>query len=364
MLAMRIFITGGSGFIGRRLVAMLVAQGAEVLALAHSARSERLLAELGATVVPGDIMDVASMRGAMAGCDLVYHLAAILELGNADPVRMEMINVAGTRKVLSLAHELGVPRIIYTSSLAVLGDTHGELATESFQPQGPFLTEYDRTKWLAHYQVALPLILKGAPIVILMPGVVYGPGDQSILAQLMARFYFGKLPFVPAPTSAYTFAHVEDVVEAHLLAAEKGRPGESYILAGPAVSLGELLNFWSYLTGKKRPPISVPEGVLRALAPTAKRLNRWVDLPEFYRGEALAMSGATYIGSAAKAEAQLGWQQRSLQAGMMETFAWLESQRAELEPPLIAEQRGLVAGAAAGLALLSATVWLLTRRRR
>ena len=342
----------------------LVAQGAEVVALAHSARSQRLLAKLGARVVPGDIMDVASMREAMAGCDLVYHLAAIFELGYAAPVQMERINVAGTRKVLSLAHELGVPRIIYTSTLAVFGDTQGELATESYSPASPFLTEYDRTKWLAHFQVALPLIAKGAPIVILMPGVVYGPGDESILAQMMARFYFGKLPFVPAPNSAYTYAHVDDVVEAHMLAAEKGRPGESYIVAGPAVALGELLGFWSYLTGKSRPPLTLPDWLLRPAAPLMTALSRWVNLPEFYRGEALAMSGATYIGSSAKVEEQLGWKQRSLQAGMRETFDWLESQRAELEPPLIEEQQRLLAGGVASLALVSLLIYLLTRKRR
>ena len=288
---MKVFITGGSGFVGRRLVARLLARGDDVYALARSPRAEAILSDLGAKIVPGDIMDVASMRPTMAGSDLVYHLAGISELGYADPIRMEMVNVAGTRKVLTLAHQLGVPRIIFMSSLAVNGDTRGVLATEGYQPVGPFLTEVDRTKWLAHYQVAKPLIDKGAPIIILMPGVIYGPGDKTVLTQAMARFYFGTMPFIPAPSSTYSYVHVEDVVEAHMLAAERGEIGESYIIAGPAISQGEMFEFWSYLTGKPHPKLRIPAGFMKSLAPLVSMLGKWVAVPPVYSRETLTLSG-------------------------------------------------------------------------
>ncbi len=204
---------------------------------------------MGAEVVFGDITDVSSMRESMQGSDVVFHLAGWYEIGAVDREQMEITNVGGTRKVLRLAHELGVPRIIYTSTVNVFGDTKGEFVDETYFNDGPFLTEYDRTKWLAHYKVAVPLMEKGAPITIVMPGPVYGPGDQSIIADVMRMFYRG-FPIIPGPDTVLTFTHVEDVAEGHLLALEKGRIGETYILTGPAIPLGEMIDFWAHLTGQ------------------------------------------------------------------------------------------------------------------
>ena len=212
---MKAFVTGGSGFIGQHVVQKLVARGDEVHALARSAESANLLRQLGATVFMGDITDSASLRPAMTGCDVVFHIAAWYKLGAPDWMQAEAINVGGTRRVLRPAHELGIPKIVYTSTIAVFGDTQGQLVDEAYYKEGPFLTEYDRTKWLAHYKVALPLIEKGAPIVIVMPGGVYGPGDTSFIAQLMRLFYRG-LPALPGSDLTVTYAHVDDIAAGHL----------------------------------------------------------------------------------------------------------------------------------------------------
>jgi hypothetical protein len=195
---MKAFVTGGTGFIGQQVVRKLLARHYAVYALARSAASAQTLAALGCTIVQGDITDVESMREGMAGSDVVFHIAAWYKVGSPDWLQAEAINVGGTRNVLRLAHELGVPRIIYTSTIAVFGDTQGQLVDETFYQGGPFLSEYDRTKWLAHYKVAVPLIEKGAPIIIVMPGMVYGPGDTSSLAEMMRLFYRG-LPALPGP---------------------------------------------------------------------------------------------------------------------------------------------------------------------
>ncbi|NJN53851.1 MAG: SDR family NAD(P)-dependent oxidoreductase [Anaerolineae bacterium] len=188
---MKAFVTGGSGFIGQHVVRKLIERGYEVHALARSERSTAVVRDLGAIPVPGDITDTAAMRAGMAGRDLVLHLAAWYHIGSPDWMEAEAINVGGTRRVLHLAHELGVPKIVYVSSVAVFGDTKGELVDETFFQGGPFLTEYDRTKWLAHLQSGLPMIEEGAPIIIAMPGFVYGPGDTSQAAQMMRMFYRG-----------------------------------------------------------------------------------------------------------------------------------------------------------------------------
>ena len=235
---MNIFLTGGSGFLGRRMVRALRAQGHEVIALVRSDENAYIVEQLGATAVWGDITQRGSMREGMRNVDAVFHLAAWRDMGNQNWKEAELTNVSGTRNVLSLAHELGVPRIVYTSTIEIFGDTQGALVDETYYMDGPLTNHYERTKWQAHYQVAHALIKKGAPIVIVMPGLIYGPGDPSVFGDLMARFYFDELPFplLPGPHTKFAYTHVDDVVAGHLLAWEKGKIGESYILAGTAVS--------------------------------------------------------------------------------------------------------------------------------
>lgn len=316
---MKAFVTGGTGFIGGHVVRKLQARGAEVVALARG--SSPALEALGAQVVRGDIGDVESMRGAMRGCDVVYHLAGWYKIGSRTPADGRRINVEGTRNVLTLAHQLGVPRIVYTSTVAVTGDSRGRMADESSPYGGPFLTVYDRTKWLAHHRVAVPLIQKGAPIIIVMPGGVYGPGDTSVVGEMLTLFCRGLLRVLPAPETAFTFAHVEDVAEGHILAAERGQVGESYILAGPAATLGELVRLWARLTGRRPPVLTVPAGLIRPFVPVMTAVGRVVPLPQTFTGEAARSLGVTYLARADKARAALGWQPRSLEEGMRETLA-------------------------------------------
>ena len=361
---MKAFVTGGSGFIGQHVIRKLILRGYAVSALARSAESQAIVEGLGATAVPGDITDMASMRQGMAGSDVVFHIAAWYKLGSADWMQAETINVGGTRKVLRLARELEIPKIIYTSTIAVFGDTKGELVDETFSQGGPFLSEYNRTKWLAHYKVAVPFIEKGAPIIIVMPGGVYGPGDTSTIANLMRLFYRG-LPAVPGSDTTLTYAHVADIAEGHLLAAEKGKIGESYILAGPAIPLGEMFDFWAHLTGKRAPSSRIPSAVLRPFAPVMGVVESALPLPSTFSQEAVASLGATYIARSDKARAKLGWQTRPLQTGMLETFAWIaetETERMETAVPTTREQN------IAKLALIAAfglfLAWLLHGRRR
>lgn len=358
---MKAFVTGGTGFIGQHLITKLQQRGYQVTALARSDASAAQLEATGATIAMGDITDMNSMRDSMAGSDVVFHLAAWYKLGSPDWMAAETINVGGTRKVLRLAHELNIPKIIYTSTVAVFGDTQGQLVDEDYYSDGPFLSEYDRTKWLAHYKVALPLIKKGAPITIVMPGGVYGPGDSSVLADMMRLFYQG-FPILPGPETTITYAHVADIAEGHILAAEKGTLGESYILAGPAVPLGEMFDFWAYLTGRPAPSLRIPASMVRPSAPLAGLAHNLLPLPAVFSAEATNSVGATYMARADKARAVLGWKPRPLQAGMEETLDWV-AQTTPVRPhhiPSNTEQR------LANLAFVAAGVlfiyWLLGRR--
>jgi dihydroflavonol-4-reductase len=327
----RAFVTGGTGFIGQRLVQQLIARGDQVSALARSDSSAAHLKALGAHVVRGDILDVESLRSGMLGADVVFHLAALYELGVQDPAKMEAINVDGTRNVLGVGHELGIPKLVYTSTVAVFGDTQGRLVAESYRYDGPFLSDYDRTKWLAQYQVAEPLMERGAPVVIVMPGVVYGPGDTTVTGELLRMFWHGLLPVVPGPEQAVTYAHVDDVVAGHILAAERGEPGESYVLAGPPFTFGDLFDLWADVSGRPRPLFGIPARFMRPLAPVMGIVGRFVALPQSLREESIRVLGATYLARANKAKAELGWEPRPVRQGLTETFDWL----AEAEPPLL-----------------------------
>ncbi|UCG23714.1 MAG: NAD-dependent epimerase/dehydratase family protein [Chloroflexota bacterium] len=360
---MKAYVTGGTGFIGRYLVLQLLERGYDVIGLARSAQSATDLVAMGAKVAYGDITDRASMREGMAGSDVVFHVAGWYAIGSPDWMQAESINVAGTRNVLRLAHELGVPKIVYTSTTTVLGDTHGQMVDETFFQGGPFVTEYDRTKWLAHYKVAIPLIDKGAPIIIVMPGAVYGPGDHSLVGGLMEDFWQGRLPAVFGPDFVHTYAHVEDVAEGHIMAAEKGRVGESYIITGPAVPLGEIVDFWGMITGKPGPKLAIPARLVKPFAPIIGMLGENLPLPPMYSQEAAGLLSCTYMARADKARAELGWRPRSLQEGMSETFHWID-QATPPKQPTIQQKERQIAGAALLLAALIFILWLLGRRRK
>src|SRR5881398_842576 len=195
------FVTGATGFIGGRVTRQLVDAGHDVVAIARNPESARDLESIGVDVRRGDITNPDSLRGPMAGVDGVFHIAGWYKIGSKDPSEGERINVAGTRNVLSAMKELRVPKGVYTSTLAVFSDTHGQLVDETYGYRGPWLTEYDRTKWIAHYEIAEPMIRAGLPLVVVQPGVNYGPGDTSEIRPTFVRYLQGKLRAIPKRTA-------------------------------------------------------------------------------------------------------------------------------------------------------------------
>src|SRR5579883_1075660 len=176
---MKYFVTGATGFVGGRVVRQLIEAGHQVVAVVRTPAKAKDLRALGVDVQQGDVTDRESMREPMRGTDGVFHIAGWYKVGVKDKSEGEKINIQGTRNVLELMQELGIRKGVYTSTLAVNSDTHGKLVDETYHYTGPHLSEYDRTKWVAHYEVADPLIAQGLPLVIVQPGVIYGPGDTS-----------------------------------------------------------------------------------------------------------------------------------------------------------------------------------------
>ena len=358
---MKAFVTGGSGFIGQHLISKLIARGYEVRALARSPQSIICVEQLGAASIHGNLDNLEALHRGMKHCDVVFHTAAEYTYGKRAAERMYRVNVNGTANVLKAAFEEKIPKIVYTSTLAVFGNTHGKVANEGTLPSQTNSSEYDRTKKMAHYQVALPLIQRGAPITIVIPGAVYGAGDNSLIAEMMTLFYKGGLPFFPGPETTLNWAHVADIAEGHILAAEKGKAGESYILAGPMASFQEVVGLWAEYSGQKPPIFYIPAAYLRHLIPFIGALEDIFPLPRLISQEVVRMLGSTYIGCNEKAVKELGWQPRPIQVGMRETIAHLR--RTTSSQLLQPRARKKLAMGLITAAFFFTLLWLARRKR-
>lgn len=322
-------MTGASGFLGGVLARQLRDEGHEVVALVRRPETAGKLAPLGVDVRAGDITDRESVLSAMAGVDGVFHAAAWFKIqqsaltrgtgaarGGAEEAReAHRVNVEGTRIVLEAMRDLGIPRGVYTSTIAVFGDTRGRVVDETERPSRPSTSVYDETKWRAHYEVAEPMIARGLPLVVVQPGVVYGIGDRGPVRAAVDAYLLRRLPITVSST-AYSWGHVEDTAAGHRFAMLRGRPGQSYFLAGPSHTFVEALRIAEGITGIPAPRVVIPGALVAAVAAVL-------------RTEALRVVGATYLGSSAKAERELGFRARSLREGF-----------AEVLPAHLAELRG------------------------
>ena len=316
----RYFLTGATGFLGGRLARRLLADGHRVVTVVRRAEAAGEMRALGLEAHTGDILDRASLAEPMRGADGVFHLAAWYKIGTHERELGWKTNVEGTRNVLETMRELGVAKGVYTSTLAVFGDTHGQLVDESYRAGGPWLSEYDRTKWAAHYEVAEPLVKAGLPLVILQSGVIYGPGDTSSVRQTLIQYITQKLPMLPGGAE-FCWAHVDDVARAHVLAMERGRSGETYIVAGPRHSLVDAMRLAERISGVPAPRFVAPPAMLKAVAAVMSVIQRMIEVPDAYSAEALrVIAGITYLGDSAKAKRELGYDPRPLEPGLCETL--------------------------------------------
>ena len=313
---MKYFVTGATGFVGGVLARKLREAGHEVHASVRSPEKAKELEAIGVKLFKGDVTNKESLRAAMTSVDGVFHVAGWYKIGTRDKSDGERVNIQGTRKVLELMQELKIAKGVYTSTLAVNSDTHGQLVDETYRFSGKHLSEYDRTKAVAH-EIAKDFIAKGLPLVIVMPGLIYGPGDTSTVRTNIISLLKGQLPMLPDQTKL-CWAHVDDIVQGHILAMEKGKIGETYIIAGEPVKVADAFLLASQITGR-RAPMVVPHQMLKVMSYLARPLDNW--LPESYTSEGLRIvAGTTYLGDNSKAKRQLGYNPRPLREGWEQTL--------------------------------------------
>jgi len=250
----KIFVTGSTGFIGSALVEKLLEQGFRVRALKRNVPTTN---QPNLEYISGDITDQETLRKGMSGCSDVFHLAAYAKNWSADPQTYTQVNIEGTKNVFAVAKELNIERIVWTSTIVTLGPTPpGMIGNEQMPRQTErYFTEYERTKTVMEREAA-KWIVDGLPLVIVNPTRVFGPGLQSesnSVTKLIDQYRCGLFPFLLNwGRNIGNYGFIDDVVSGHLLAMERGKIGEQYILGGENVSLKELFQVVDKIDGKKR----------------------------------------------------------------------------------------------------------------
>jgi dihydroflavonol-4-reductase len=311
---MKIFLTDGTGFIGQPLTKALIARGWNVLALVRKPESPeaRALTKMGAQCVTGDVTDRESMRIGMTGTDVVIHNAGWYELGISRGTRtlMQSINVKGTDNVLSLALELGILRTVYVSTIAYYGDTGAEVRDETYRRQAPYRSYYEQTKSEAH-EIALQYQERGLSLITICPAHVVGPNDHSPYGYFQ-RMYVNRWmpPFAWAPNTVHSSVHVMEVAEGIVLAVDKGKLGETYILAGESTTRRQELEYWAMQPGGFRVSFFLPFWLAALMFAPMEPVQRWLGLPASISREVVLSDKSSLSFSSAKAQRELGWTHR------------------------------------------------------
>jgi dihydroflavonol-4-reductase len=255
----RVFVTGGSGVVGRALVQRLVSRGDEVVALARSRPAEETLRGLGAVAVPGELFDEDALASGMTGCSLVYNVAGVNTLCVEDPEPMLKTNIAGPPVVVRAAARAGVARIVHTSSAATIGEPSGVVGREDTPHRGWYLSTYERSKTEGEQAVFEAGRQHGVEVVCVNPSSVQGPGRAGGTARFLLAYLDGRLKvFVPTNVS---LVDIDDCAEGHVLAAERGVAGERYLLNSIALSISDALALAGEVAGVQGRPRLVPRQV-------------------------------------------------------------------------------------------------------
>ncbi len=340
----KIFVTGATGFIGGRLIERLAQKGLAVRAIYRrneppsplgSAQNGRKPPNFeGVEFISGDITDIDSLRHGMQGCDRVFHLAAYARNWVPDRNRFFRANVQGMDNVFTVAKELGVRRVVWTSTCVTLGPTPpGVVGDEGMPRHTPrCFTEYEETKVTAE-QKALKMAGEGFPVVIVNPTRVYGPGnltEGNSATRLIDQYRRGLMPFLlNRGRNIGNWVLVDDVVEGHLLAMERGRVGERYLLGGENASLADFFRGVDAVTGKRHFKLPMLTVTPLVFAWMLQKRAKWFGLyPTITPGWVRTFS-ADWVYSTAKAQRELGYRPTPLADGLRITCQWLEQLRKE-----------------------------------
>jgi dihydroflavonol-4-reductase len=322
---MTTLVTGATGFVGSHVARQLVASGHSVRVLVRASSNLRLLENIAAEKVEGDLRDAASIDRAMRGVRRVFHVAADYRLWTRHPEELYESNVEGTRRLIASAQRAGVERVVYTSTVATIAVPRpGALPNETTQAGiGEMIGHYKKSKFLAE-QAAVEAAKAGAPVVIVNPTAPVGPGDwkPTPTGRIILDFLRGKMPAYV--DTGLNVVAVEDVAAGHLLAAEKGRIGERYILGGRNMTLKEILDALAAITGRRAPRVKLPHVVALVAGYADEMYSRLAGREPQIPVEGVKMSRHKMFIESDKAARELGYKPGKIEAGLERAVRWYE----------------------------------------
>src|SRR5580704_9782185 len=322
---MTTLVTGATGFVGSHVARQLVSAGQSVRALVRPGSNLEALGGLDIEYFKGDLRDASSLEPAMQGVRRVFHVAADYRLWTTRPEEIYENNVEGTRKLLAAAQNAGVERIVYTSTVATIAvPRHGALPNEDTHATlGEMIGHYKRSKFLAE-QVAVEAAANGVPVVIVNPTAPVGPWDwkPTPTGRIILDFLKGKMPAYV--DTGLNVAPVEDIAAGHLLAAEKGRVGERYILGGRNMTLKQILDALSAITGRPAPRVRLPHALALAAGYADQWFSRLAGREPQIPVEGVKMSRHRMFVESDKAERELGYKPTPVEAALERAVRWYE----------------------------------------
>jgi dihydroflavonol-4-reductase len=320
----RVFVTGGTGVIGTALVGRLLERGDEVVGLARSDSAAAALTARGVTVVRGEGYDEDALAGGMEGCEHAFNVAGVNSLCAEDPRPMERLNVQGAAAAVRAAARAGVGRLVHTSSAATLGEAPGTVGNEGTPHRGWYLSTYERTKTEGERAALVASREVGQDLVLVNPSSVQGPGRAGGTGRFLLAFLDGRLKvFVPTTIS---LVDIDDCVEGHLLACERGVAGERYLLNGMTLAIDQALALAAEVAGVERRPRLVPRQFATVAAAVAERGFRFAGRrPPFCREMVRTLlHGHRYDGS--RAERELGLSYTEPRETIRKTVGWARAE--------------------------------------
>jgi dihydroflavonol-4-reductase len=322
---MTTLVTGAAGFLGSHVARQLVARGDSVRVLMRPSSNNRAISDLPLEYVTGDLRDAASLDRAMAGAKRVFHVAADYRLWARNPREIYDSNVGGTKNLLAAAKKAGIEQLIYTGTVATIAVDRPELPNESTDSKlEEMIGHYKRSKWMAEQDV-LGAVKEGLPVIVAMPTTPVGPWDwkPTPTGKIILDFVNGKMPGYVE--TGLNFVGVEECAAGHLLAAERGKIGERYLLGAENLTLKDLLDVLSRITGLRAPAMKIPHGVALGVAYVESAFSRLIGKEPGIPVEGVKIAQHKMFVDCSRAQKELGFQPKPVAAALERAVRWYQA---------------------------------------